>query len=391
MERADQYKLSEYDTLHNPDENPKVHLVRNRITGRICVKKIISCDALPVYRQIKALSPDGVPQIYELISDGADLIVLEEYISGRTLEDLVRESPFSETEALCLIAQLCRILGVLHAADPPVICRDLKAENVMLDENGNVKIVDFDIARNYEAGRSRDTKLLGTREYAAPEQYGYGQSDARTDIYALGVLLNYLILGKFPAEEIVQGSAGAIVRRCTRMDPDQRYRSTREMEEDLLYAGAVRQTPLSSAQKAETCGAAPPGSRPTADGRVKRNGADADRRQMLPPGFRTGNVLHMIAAVCGYILITWFWFTLQIRDGTGELLTGIQLFINRFFFWMSQILMIFLIFDYRGIRDRLPLVRSSRRIVRVTGYFTAWWILFVLAAAVVVLLETLFF
>lgn len=91
----------------------------------------------------------------------------------------------------------------------------------MLTADHRIKLIDFDIARQYQPGKHRGTVLMGTEGYAAPEQFGFSQTDARTDIYGLGVLFNYLLTGKFPVEEKAAGRMGEIISRCTAMNPEE--------------------------------------------------------------------------------------------------------------------------------------------------------------------------
>ena len=121
-----------------------------------------------------------------------------------TLEEEYRLSCYEEqttlvySDALAIMRKLCDVLKSLHALTPPIIHRDLKLSNIILTSENLVYIVDFDTARYYESGQEQDTELLGTKEYAPPEQYGFGQSDARSDIYALGIIFNRLLTGEYP-------------------------------------------------------------------------------------------------------------------------------------------------------------------------------------------------
>ena len=133
----------------------------------------------------------------------------------------------------------------LHMQDPPIIYRDMKPANVMLQPNGHIKLIDFGIAREYKEQNVEDTVSLGTKGYAAPEQFGgKGQTDPRTDIYCLGVTLYHLVTGQNPCEPPYELypirhwkpelSAGleSIILKCTQMNPQDRYSSCAE----LLYA-----------------------------------------------------------------------------------------------------------------------------------------------------------
>ena len=135
-----------------------------------------------------------------------------------------------EDEAVSMIIQLCRILKQLHRCRSPIIHRDLKPANIMISSDGVVKLIDFNAAKEYRMGQMEDTCLMGTREYAAPEQYGFGQSDARTDIYALGVILNRLLTGDFPKNKLYEGRLKPVIQTCIQMDADARYQSVELLE-----------------------------------------------------------------------------------------------------------------------------------------------------------------
>ena len=115
----------------------------------------------------------------------------------------------------------------------------MKAENVILTNEGEVKLVDFDIARIYQPGKSKDTDMMGTQGYAAPEQFGFGQTDARTDIYAMGVLLNYMLVREFPMEKLTEGKFRTIVLKCIKINPEDRYQNVDELKADICNAAEI--------------------------------------------------------------------------------------------------------------------------------------------------------
>ena len=94
--------------------------------------------------------------------------------------------------------QLCEALDYLHSRQPPIIFRDMKPSNVMVTNTGLVKLIDFGIARTYKVGKKRDTVAMGSENYAAPEQWGKGQTDARSDVYALGATMYHLLANMAP-------------------------------------------------------------------------------------------------------------------------------------------------------------------------------------------------
>lgn len=134
-------------------------------------------------------------------SDGRSYLVME-YIQGETLEAAWQRVPrnqFAEQQVLIWAEQLCAVLTYLHGQDPPVIFRDLKPSNVIVQPDGALKLIDFGIARHFKPSQAKDTQALGTPGYAAPEQYALEQADARSDVYALGALLHQLLTGHDPA------------------------------------------------------------------------------------------------------------------------------------------------------------------------------------------------
>lgn len=172
-----------------------------------------------------------------------------DYVEGETLKRVVdREGAQKQEHVLQWALSLCDVLMYLHSQNPPIIYRDMKPANIMLQPNGNIKLIDFGIAREYKEKNIEDTVSLGTKGYAAPEQFGgRGQTDIRTDIYCLGVTLYHLVTGKNPAEppyEIYpirhwdgRLSAGLekIIQKCTQANPDERYQSDEELKYALLH------------------------------------------------------------------------------------------------------------------------------------------------------------
>lgn len=140
----------------------------------------------------------ALPIIEDYFTLGEQCCVVEEFIEGSTLEERANLGLPSENEVILWGISLCEILQALHKNG--IIFRDLKPSNIMLMASGALRLIDFSIARYYKAGKLSDTALLGTPGYAAPECYGSGQSDARSDIYSLGATMHQLITGKDPRD-----------------------------------------------------------------------------------------------------------------------------------------------------------------------------------------------
>lgn len=190
--------------------------------GRAVCKEL--CSDPKVYEKLKAAECRYIPKIYEInvISENEQgqksLEIFEEYIEGKTLQEL----SLSYKEAVRAAVQLCRAVDGLHMLG--IIHRDIKPSNIMLDGSGCLKIVDMSSARLFKEEMDKDTVCLGTEGFAAPEQYGYAQTDFRTDIFALGQTLRLVFENRerFPV--------GYIISRCTSFDPDKRFKSCKKIE-----------------------------------------------------------------------------------------------------------------------------------------------------------------
>ena len=195
---------------------------------------------------MKKLDHPSLPRIVDIIQTKETIYIIMDYIKGKTLNTILKEYGVQSQELIIDWAkQLCGVLHYLHTRTPAIIYRDMKPGNVMLSPDGNIKLIDFGIAREYKEEQLQDTVSLGTKGYAAPEQFnGKGQTDARTDIYCLGVTLYHLLTGKNPCEPPYEIypirywnsslSAGLekIITKCTQLNPKDRYQSCAE----LMYA-----------------------------------------------------------------------------------------------------------------------------------------------------------
>lgn len=222
---------TEYDTLHVLKRSPRgtVSVVRHKKSGTRYVFRRYSGSG-EVYRRLLPVLCPHLPQIMEAAEQDGRTAVLEEYVQGDTLAELLTGAKLTEKEARQVTMQLCQALHVLHSMG--AVHRDVKPENVIL-RGSDAVLIDFDAARIYKDESESDTQVLGTTGFAAPEQYGIFQSDERADIFSLGVLLNIMLTGKHPSREMAAGKMGRIVRKCTMTAPEQRYQSARALMEVL--------------------------------------------------------------------------------------------------------------------------------------------------------------
>ena len=205
----------------------------------------------------------------------------------------------------------------------------------MIDSDGNVKLLDMNAAKQNRFHEAQDTNLIGTVGYAAPEQYGFGSSEPGTDIYSIGVLLNEMITGVFPNERMPEGRIGDIIRKCTKMDPQDRYRSARELLEDLQGDGFLQESPVSEA-------------------------IPQPKNKNAIPGFRTGNPVHMVIAIVGYFLMIVLAMSLTVQGIEGGIL-----WFNRIMCLISEIMIVIVSCNYRNIWNRLGISKNQEKWKRI--------------------------
>ena len=228
------------DCLHESDDK-SVYLITAKSDGQRFILKTADkrCkqDLETEYNLLMTLSGIAFPRAVFFCEDEKRKYLVRQYIEGVTLAEHVETAgTFSEEKATRIAGSLCEALEQLHSLDPPVIHRDVKPQNIILTPENTCAIIDFGTAQRYHSGTEKDTVCMGSEITAAPEQFGYRQTDVRSDVYALGVLLLYLCTGSFDLErcsEIQNKRLYAVIRRCTRFDPADRYASLRRVHRQL--------------------------------------------------------------------------------------------------------------------------------------------------------------
>lgn len=222
---------TEYTTVKVLKDSQRTHitLLRHERTGTPYVFRQFTGDGT-VYRRLLQIKSPHLPQVFEVGEKDGRVAVLEEYIGGDNLAQLLETGHFSEQEVRKTAKEILMGLETLHAMG--AVHRDIKPENVILRETGAV-LIDFDASRIYKQAQTSDTHILGTTGYAAPEQFGVAQTDHRADIYAMGVLMNIMLTGQHPSRHMAEGRIGKIISRCTMMDPEKRYNSCRKLSDAL--------------------------------------------------------------------------------------------------------------------------------------------------------------
>lgn len=302
-------------------------LVRDRVSGRVLLKKSLSLYSEDVYRYLMEHPNPHVPRVMALWKEDGRLQVVEELVSGYTLEYLLANDLLTRKEKKDVVLQLCDALTFLHRAEPAIIHRDIKASNVMRTDDGVVRLIDYDAAKTFDERQTRDTVLIGTRGSAAPEQYGFGKVDARTDVYGLGILMREL----FPGD----ARLGVVADRAAELSPRDRYQSAAELKRAVECEGDVP--------------------------------AKQWRRFHVPwlPGFRSGNPEKMVPAAL------WYGAAFALSFSAGGIEQGEKIA----FVWRDR-LVFFLIFfsitdlytNWTGFFRMIPLLRAKNKALRFLAY-----------------------
>lgn len=218
-------ELSMYEDIESINQRSDIILVKNMDDDKLYVKKFLKDYDLSVYEYLRDNPIEFMPRLIGVYEGSNNLVIIEEYIEGPTIQEALDNGCFTKAQAIDIAIKVCRILCELHGMTPPIIHRDIKPSNIILANDNSVYLLDINVAKWYKPEENEDTRMFGTLYYAAPEQLGYGftASSEKSDIYAVGVLLNVLLTGKIPKEEKAPGAMWPIIEQCISMESDKRY------------------------------------------------------------------------------------------------------------------------------------------------------------------------
>lgn len=394
MNLEEESRLSFYRELTVLDEKKNIVLVQDRRNSELCVKKTLDIYSRDVYEQLASVRIEGVPAVKECVADDGKLIVVEEYVQGRSLKQVLDEHGLlNEEQAYEIAVQLVDILVRLHQLEPAIVHRDIKPSNIIIEKNGHVNLIDFNAARHVNADKNEDTRMLGTVYFAAPEQFGFGQSDERTDIYGLGATINYIMTGDKPGAGIAECRFSDILKKCLMVDAKDRYQSAEELRGvlDMLNYSIVQD----NRKKAETAFGK--------DNTIsvvrtyrnirdiivkmyrkyqKRNyDIDTSWRRYLLPGFRRLNVVYCLIALVWYAVIVWMTITFAVTDSkTGIPVTGGELTMYKIAVFVLLFGMTMWFGNYLNIRRKLPGMKKINVLSTILTFGYAFTISFMFLA-----------
>ena len=394
MTLEEESRLSFYRELTVLDEKKNIVLVQDIRNSELSVKKTLDIYSHDVYEQLASVRIEGVPAVKECVADDGKLIVVEEYVQGRSLKQVLDEQGLLNAEqAYDIAVQLADILVRLHQLEPAIVHRDIKPSNIIIEKNGHVNLIDFNAARHVNADKNEDTRMLGTVYFAAPEQFGFGQSDERTDIYGLGATINYIMTGDKPGAGIAECRFSDILKKCLMVDAKDRYQSAAELRGvlDMLNYSIVQD----NREKTETAfGKDNTVSvvrtyRNIRDTIVKmyrkyqkRNyDIDTSWRRYLLPGFRRLNVVYCLIALVWYAVIVWMTITFAVTDSkTGIPVTGGELTMYKIAVFVLLFGMTMWFGNYLNIRRKLPGMKKINVLSTILTFGYAFTISFMFLA-----------
>ena len=385
MTLEEESRLSFYRELTVLDEKKNIVLVQDIRNSELCVKKTLDIYSHDVYEQLASVRIEGVPAVKECVADDGKLIVVEEYVQGRSLKQVLDEQGLlNEEQAYDIAVQLADILVRLHQLEPAIVHRDIKPSNIIIEKNGHVNLIDFNAARHVNADKNEDTRMLGTVYFAAPEQFGFGQSDERTDIYGLGATINYIMTGDKPGAGIAECRFSDILKKCLMVDAKDRYQSAEELRGvlDMLNYNAHTQDN---------------GKDRTAFGgdnvalivrvcenikfvfvnwyrksQISKGDVNSSWRKYLLPGFRSLNIISCIAALIWYAVIVMLTFGLTVSDSkTGTPEAGGKLIIYKIAAFIIMLVQTLWFGNYLDVRRKLPGMKKVNAISTILTFVYA--------------------
>jgi len=215
-----EYEMLECLAFHDHSETI---LSSRRADEQLCVIKVFFSES-PLYDfvvpdEIKRLDHPAIPKFIDEYKSQDLRYEIREYVTGTPLDRLTQKKDLSRQEKDSIVSQLCDILQFLHTRSVPVIHRDIKPQNIIISDAGKVYLIDFGIARTHkDIPEPSDTVICTTRDFSAPEQYGFMETDSRSDIYSLGQVIKWLYYDDLKDLE-------PIINKCTAFDPKRRYPS----------------------------------------------------------------------------------------------------------------------------------------------------------------------
>ena len=347
-----EYYLSKYEELSVLSDTKKCRtsLMRNKDTGELVVKKEMGKESFSVYSLLKSIKNKNLIKVLECFRDEDKTIEIEEYVNGKRLDDYFREKKATLEQVVDVGIALCEGLAPMHKLN--LVHRDIQPKNIIITNEGNLKIIDFDISRKENENATHDTTLLGTVGYAAPEQYGFAQTTNRSDIYSIGAVLKEL--SSF-------SELDKIIAKCMEMDPANRYENVEQLKNELEKIKGQAE------RKDNGFGSS---SYNDMEFGTENNNGESDELPKITlkyfiktiPGFRRGNFIFMIIAIMMYGMILYAPYSVFIEYKYN---TQLQRVIGGIFYMLGCIIPYMYFANIGDIARRLPPRQFNSRLSRI--------------------------
>lgn len=362
-------------------------LVRHIQSKEFFVKKVYPLYLTEKLEKLKQINHRHLPKIQELVPMENELWVYEEFIHGKNLKELMLVAPITPftTEKILTIAEnVTHALSVLHKRN--IIHRDIKLTNIMISTDNVVKLIDFDAIRFYNGAKEQDTVNLGTMGFAAPEHFGFSETDERSDLYSLGVVLNVCDTHQYPTKEISQNPyLKPLITKSIKLDPADRFQTADEMNQAIQHQlNAFQNKQKASAptihlakKKAQTT-----------EKKVHYPSPQPKKTKFLHsiPGFRSNIYWKKVVAVCGYCFLLLCYIILafptkgNLRDGLLDCLHFTTIFVLPILFFSN----------FLGIRKKIPVIQPNRPSSKLVSYALLALIWFAFVGTLLQLTENLY-
>lgn len=282
--------------LFGENNDRKTWLVRQKNSNKIFVLKEIEIENISIYESLQYIKNRHLAAVKNIIEIENKAVVIEEYISGDILADKIENKNITKEDALDYTCQLFEVLSELEKVN--IVHRDITPKNILISSDNVVKLIDFGISRKTKEGRTKDTTILGTAGYAAPEQFGFMQTDIRSDIYSVGVVFHEMLTGKMPeGNKCICYDYKEFIQKCINISPENRFQTAYQAYKELMKNYIHYDAKLNeNAVKFTNSAYKTTGKQDTAS--VKK---DYDYSKM--PGFRSGALWKKILGVCVYVFL----------------------------------------------------------------------------------------
>lgn len=282
--------------LLGENNDRKTWLVRQKNSNKIFVLKEIEIENISIYESLQYIKNRHLAAVKNIIEIENKAVVIEEYISGDILADKIENKNITKEDAVDYTCQLFEVLSELEKVN--IVHRDITPKNILISSDNVVKLIDFGISRKTKEGRTKDTTILGTAGYAAPEQFGFMQTDIRSDIYSAGVVFHEMLTGKMPeGNKCICYDYKEFIQKCINISPENRFQTACQAYEELMKNYIHYDVKLNeNAVKFTNSAYKTTGKQDTAS--VKK---DYDYSKM--PGFRSGALWKKILGVCVYVFL----------------------------------------------------------------------------------------